>query len=213
MTTLLIVRHGQSTANPNNIFAGHFDVPLTPLGIKQARATAAYIADTYRADAVYTSDLDRARRTACIIADRLGVHVHTCTDLREVNGGEWEGKTFDSLIETGGEAYRKWRFDIGNAACPGGESSAQLQARILSAVRKIADENDGKTIILASHGCAIRALMCALTSDSLDAMKDIPWVSNASVTTVIAEKGCLRLERASYDEHLAGMVTVLAPNV
>ena len=94
MTTLLIVRHGQSTANPNNIFAGHFNVPLTSLGIKQAEATAAYIAAHYRVDAVYSSDLERAFRTARILADRVGLDVHPCTDLREVYAGEWEGKSF-----------------------------------------------------------------------------------------------------------------------
>ncbi len=213
MTTLLIVRHGQSTANPNNIFAGHLDVPLTSLGIKQAEATAAYITENYRVDEVYSSDLKRAFRTACILADRLGKEVHPCTGLREVYAGEWEGKTFDYLIEHGGEMYHKWRFDIGNAACTGGESCAELQKRILRTVRAIAEENDGKTVAIASHGAAIRALMCALTADSPDAMKDIPWVSNASVTTVIAENGSLRLECAGYDEHLVGMKTVLAPNV
>ena len=213
MTTLLIVRHGQSTANPNDIFAGHLDVPLTALGVKQAETTAAYIAAHYRVDAVYSSDLERAFRTARILADRVGLDVHPCTDLREVYAGEWEGKSFDYLIENGGEDYHRWRFDIGNAACTGGESCAELQARILHAVRSIAAKNDGKTVVIASHGAAIRALMCAVSADSLDAMKDIPWVSNASVTTIIEDGGVLHLECAGYDEHLSGMKTVLAPNV
>ena len=213
MTTLLIVRHGQSTANPSNIFAGHFNVPLTSLGVKQAEATASYIADRYRVDAVYSSDLERAYRTACIIADRIGTDVHPHIGLREINAGEWEGKKFDYLTAHGGEAYHKWRFDIGNAVCPGGERCTELQARMLAAVSEIAAENEGKTVVIASHGVAIRTLMCALTADSLDAMKDIPWVSNASVTTVIADNSCLRLEQAGYDDHLADMITVLAPNV
>ena len=213
MTTLLIVRHGQSTANPNSIFAGHLDVPLTALGVKQAETTAAYIADNYCVDAVYASDLERAFRTARIIADRVGTDVIPCPAVREVYAGEWEGKTFDYLTEHGGDAYHKWRFDIGNAVCTGGESCAEVQRRVLGAVREIAAANEGKTVVIASHGCAIRTLMCAITADSLDAMKDIPWVSNASVTTVIADGTSLRLERASYDEHLIGMQTVLPPNV
>ena len=213
MTTLLIVRHGQSTANPNNIFAGHLDVPLTALGVKQAEATADYLASHYKIDAVYSSDLERAFRTARIVADRIGLDVHPRADLREVYAGEWEGKSFDYLVENGGEAYHKWRFDIGNAACTGGESCAALQARVLRAVQEIAKENDGKTVVIASHGGAIRALMCAVSGNTLDAMKDIPWVSNASVTTIIEDGGVLHLECAGYDEHLAGMKTVLAPNV
>ena len=213
MTRLLIIRHGQSTANLDNIFAGHYNVPLSPLGIKQAQAAAAYIASDYRVDAVYSSDLDRAFQTARIIADRIGLDVIPCPDLREIFAGDWEGKTFDYLVGNGGDAYQKWRFDIGNAVCTGGESCAELQARVLRAVKKIADENEGKTVAIASHGVAIRSLMCAVTADSLDAMKDISWVSNASVTTIIAEGDSLRLEGASYDAHLSGMQTILPPNV
>lgn len=213
MTRLLIIRHGQSTANLDSIFAGHYNVPLSPLGIRQAEATAEYIASTYRLDAVYSSDLDRAFQTARIIADRSGLDVIPCSDLREIFAGDWEGKTFDYLVENGGDAYRKWRFDIGNAVCTGGESCAELQTRVLRAVKKIAAENEGKTVAITSHGVAIRSLMCAVTADSLDAMKDISWVSNASVTTIIAEGDSLRLAEASYDAHLNGMQTVLPPNV
>ncbi len=213
MTRLLFIRHGQSTANLDNIFAGHYNVPLSPLGKKQAHAAAEYIAGHYHVDAIYSSDLDRAFQTARIVADRIGLDVIPCSDLREIFAGDWEGRKFDYLAENGGDAYCKWRFDIGNAVCTGGESCADAQTRVVRAVREIARENDGKTVIITSHGVAIRTLMCYILADSLDAMKDIPWVSNASVTTVIADGDSMRIEEAGCDVYLDGMQTVLPPNV
>ena len=64
MTTVLLIRHGQSVTNVTQVFTGHYDVPLSPLGQEQARRTAAYLQKNFRIDAIYASDLMRAMQTA-----------------------------------------------------------------------------------------------------------------------------------------------------
>lgn len=212
MTTLLIIRHGQSVSNIKGVFTGNLDLALTEQGLQQAQITADYIIDNFKVDAVYTSDLCRARETGKAVADRLGLEVHTDRRLREIYAGQWEGRSFNDLMEQFA-SYTVWRTDIGKCVTDGGESVAQLSARVLEAFTQIAMDNDGKTVVIATHATPIRALQCHCEGKTLAQMKDVPWVTNASVTTVIYENGKLRLEEVCHDSHLGAMVSRLASNV
>ena len=211
MTTLIFVRHGQSEANVNNIYAGFLDAELTELGKEQAERTAEYIVKNYKIDKIYSSDLKRAYSTAMAVANKIGLEIITDKRLREINGGNWEGKLFDSLRGT--KEYELWLSDIGNSACVGGESVKQLQERIVCEIEKIISENNGKTVLIATHATPIRVMQCAFSGAALDEMKNIPWVSNASVTVVCAEDGRYDFKLISYDKHLGDMKTVLPSNV
>lgn len=212
MTTLLIIRHGQSVSNIKGVFTGNLDLALTEQGLQQAQITADYIIDNFKVDAVYTSDLCRAWETGKAVADRLGLEVHTDRRLREIYAGQWEGRSFNDLTEQFA-SYTVWRTDIGKCVTDGGESVAQLSARVLEAFTQIAMDNDGKTVVISTHATPIRALQCHCEGKTLAQMKDVPWVTNASVTTVIYENGKLRLEEVCHDSHLGAMVSRLASNV
>lgn len=118
MTTLLLIRHGQSEANLQGRFAGQYDSPLTELGHAQARRTAEFIAQNYAVDAVYCSDLQRARATGQHTAARLGLEVISDRGLREIYAGAWEGLPFERMNAEYPEAAYRWRHDIGNSGCP-----------------------------------------------------------------------------------------------
>ena len=214
MTKLLIIRHGQSEANLQGVFVGHTNSPLSDLGKRQAEATAEYIVSNFHVDAVYSSDLERAVYTGKAVADRLGLPVRPHKGLREIFAGEWEGQRFDHLEA----AYPKtfaglWRKDIGNSVCDGGESVAQLMQRILATVREIAEANPGKTVVLATHATPIRCMECFCQGNDLSRMKDIPWVTNASVTEIHYENGVFTEIVSSYSQHLTNMVSTLPANV
>lgn len=211
-TELLLIRHGQSVANAQRFFAGHLDSCLTDLGVQQAHLAAKYIYDNYEVDGVYTSDLSRAYETGKAVADLYGLPVISSETLREVFAGQWEGVSFDTLLEKFSESYLLWRNDIGNAMCDGGESVAALQRRILCALRDICDQNPGKTVVVATHATPIRALQCHCQGKSLDEMKDITWVSNASVSAFIYEDGQFSEKYISYDAYLGQLTSVLPKN-
>lgn len=214
MTRLLIVRHGQSEANKSCIFAGHTDAPLSELGRMQAERTAEYIANTYKVDKVYASDLKRAFCTGKAVADRLGINIETHKKLREIYAGEWEGKTFDELSREYPEEYSLWRNDIGLARCVGGESLAEVQQRTLPVVRNIVFANEGKTIVIATHATVVRSLQCYAMGVPLSEMKNIPYVSNASVTVIDVDKrGIFSLVEAGHDMHLNDLKSSLPANV
>lgn len=213
MTELMIIRHGQSMANLEGVFAGHTDSALSDLGRVQAQLTAKYITDNFKVDKVYASDLTRAFETGKAVADKVGIEVIGNKNLREVFAGAWEGVGFLDLIENYGEEYKVWITDLGNAKCTDGESVVDLQKRIVAEVKRIAAENEGKRVVIATHATPVRALQTYCMGKTLDEMKDIEWVSNASVTFIKYENGELILEKAGYDEHLGDIKTELPKGV
>lgn len=209
LTKILLIRHGQSLANVAGIFAGFSDSPLSDLGQHQAELTAAYIGKHYQVDAVYASDLKRAFETGKDVADRFGLTVSAGPAFREINGGDWEGIPYAKLPDLFPDTFGCWLSDIGNAICDGGESVAQLQKRVVDALLLLCRENPGKTIVIATHATPIRTLQCYCEGKSLSQMKDVPWVSNASVTELAYDGKDLRITSLSYDEHLGELKTTL----
>ena len=213
MTKLLLIRHGQSTANLEGRFVGHTDSPLSDLGRRQAAATADYIAQTYTADAVYASDLSRAFETGKAAANRMGLPIIADPRLREIFAGDWEQMKFDDLSESGNPDYALWLSDIGHSHCTGGESVAQLQARIVAALEDLCRSNPDRTLIIGTHATPVRVFMTHVLGKALGEMKDVPWLSNASVTEVDYTDGRFTLVSASHDAHLGEMRTALPKNV
>ena len=213
MTTLLLVRHGESEANRLGFFAGQTDVELLEKGALQAGITGEYIAKNYKVERVYASDLVRARKTGEIIAEKTNSELVTDRRLREINAGVWQGKTFDELTANYSEGYSKWLSDIGNTRCEGGESVRELSERICAALTDIAERESGKTVVIATHATPIRTAQCVLGGLPLDEMKNVPWVSNASVTELQYEGGVWRFVRENECGFLSELKTSFPANV
>ncbi len=211
-TTLLFVRHGQSEANLAGVYVGQTESPLSQMGREQAEKTAEYLAENYRVDKVYASDLSRAFATGQTIAEKLGVEIEADKKLREINAGSWEGVPFEELLKDDA-AYQVWMSDIGSAACPNGETVAQLQERFVTAVQNIAAENPGKTVVIATHATPIRSLQCHCSGKGIAYMQEIKWVPNASVTVAKCEDGIINLREIGCDDHLEGLHSELPASV
>jgi len=212
MTRILLIRHGQSGSNIQGVFTGHLDLELTELGRQQAQLTSEFILNKYQVDAVYASDLRRAADTGRTVSEPLGLPLQTDRRLREIYAGSWEGKSFDELTETS-PSYAVFRSDIGNCQTDGGESVEQLSNRVLQAFTQIAAENETKTVVIATHATPIRSIMTYCYGKPLSQMKDVPWVTNASVTEVIFDGGKFRLGEICQDAHLGSIVSRFPSNV
>ena len=208
-----MIRHGESEANRQGIFAGQIDPDLQNKGLKQAELTAKYIIDNYEVDRIYSSDLQRAYKTAKCLAQMLDMEIIQDKNLREIYAGEWEGIKFNDLSVAYPKEYNIWLNHIGHSYCVGGESVKQLGDRIMSALTKIAQENDGKTVAIATHATPIRAAQSIIESGTIDEMENIPWVSNASITVFEYNNNAWKIIAVSKDEHLAELKTVLPSNV
>jgi len=149
-TTVLAVRHGQSTWNADGRWQGHADPPLSPLGVAQARAAVAAIGAI---DVVVASDLERARETAIVIADGLGVGpVVVDENLRETDAGPWTGLT-RAEIEVG------WPGWLADGRRPDGfEAQDEVRRRGRAALAAIDREYPRATVVAITHAGVIRAV-------------------------------------------------------
>jgi broad specificity phosphatase PhoE len=144
VTTLLLVRHGETDWNAVARLQGHTDRPLSDFGRRQARQLADELEDE-PLDAIYTSDLARARETAEIAGERLGLPIVLDPDLREKDWGTWEGLT----------SVERDRVEFL------GESTEAHQERILQALRRIAERHPGGRVLIVTHGGSMRRVQTA----------------------------------------------------
>ncbi|MDK2815126.1 MAG: phosphoserine phosphatase [Thermoanaerobacter sp.] len=160
-TRLYIVRHGQSEWNLHNKMQGIQDIDLTPTGLKQAKLLASRLKNE-KIDCIYSSDLKRAYITAQIIAKEFGLEVHKVSELREMSFGIWEGLTAEEINELYKEIYTLWKTNPIKANIEKGETLEEVQKRMLKKTWEIVKENDGKNILIVSHGTSIKALILGL---------------------------------------------------
>lgn len=214
MTRIILVRHGESLANKEGKFAGGYtDVPLLERGLRQAERMAEYVAEHYAVANVYTSRLQRAYITGKCVADKFGLEVRVLEDLREINGGHWEGCPFEEMGPRYPEEYRLWMTDRGNSRCPGGESVAEMTERVRAAILRIAGENPDRTVLLVSHATPIHAMYALAVNGSLDNMNSLPLAPNAGLTVLDCDNGKLRCVESGIDAYLGELKTILPKNV
>ena len=159
---LIVVRHGETLYNLQNRITGQSDVPLSPLGERQAELVGAYLAHE-KIDVVVSSDLQRTRATAQAIARTHSLPIHDDADLREIAMGEWEGHNTEEITALFSDSQVKWRTDATNYAIPGGgENLTQVHARIARAVERWYKQYPDATVVWTTHGGFIGLLACHL---------------------------------------------------
>ncbi|MCU0284092.1 MAG: histidine phosphatase family protein [Candidatus Nanopelagicales bacterium] len=148
-------RHGRTEWNLVNRFQGATDVPLDEVGLAQARAAAPVLA-RLRPVRIVSSDLERAMATARTLGDLVGVEPLADPDLRETNGGAWQGLTRAEIVAEHHELFLAWVAGH-DVRPPGGEARSEVVARVVGAVhRHLADVEPGVTMVVVSHGGSIR---------------------------------------------------------
>lgn len=158
MIRLIMVRHGQTIWNREKRYQGQSDTPLDEVGLAQARALADHFAGQ-AIDAIYSSDLQRAWKTALPIGHAVGVTPQAEPLLREGAFGDWEGLTYDEINMKWPDELAAWFSDPMTCVPPGGETLERIQARVGAVVAGIRQRHEGQTVMVVSHGGALRAMI------------------------------------------------------
>jgi probable phosphoglycerate mutase len=158
-TVTHLLRHGSTEHTPERRYSGRNDLPLSRTGRAEA-AAAAMRAQELGIDVVVASPLRRTRETAEIVAAALGVTPEFDDDLVELDFGQLEGLTFDEARERHPLAVRRFATDV-TVAAPGGESVADVSARVARARRRILSRFSGRTVLVVSHVTPIKLLLAA----------------------------------------------------
>ena len=201
MTTIYLIRHAEAEGNLYRIAQGQDNSILTDLGWQQIRALERRFAEI-PVDAVYASDLYRTCATASAIYRPKGLPLHRRRDLREICVGVWEQKTWGEIARRDPEQLEDFNRRLHLWHVEGAETPQAVQARMLAAVREIAAANDGRTVAVFSHGCAIRLTLAALQGIPLEELGRTPTGSNTAVSLLRAEGADIKVVYRDDARHL-----------
>jgi glucosyl-3-phosphoglycerate phosphatase len=189
---LVLWRHGETRWNVEERFQGQTDIPLDPKGVEQAERAARLLA-SLRPAAIFASDLSRATATAAPLARITGLPVTLDKDLRERDGGAWEGLTGPEIRERYPAEFLTW-------SPPDGETAVAVADRVAAALQRITDSLEPRSLaVVVSHGAALRLGMSKVMGMPEDLWSTIGPLSNCSWSVLGLRRGKWRLV-----EHNAG---------
>ena len=160
MTEIILARHGETEWNVGEIFRGRIDVELNETGIRQAELLAEYLSEV-KIEAVYSSPLKRALRTAEMIASRHKLDVETAPGLIDLDFGKWQGLSHHDVKDRYGELYTQWLKNPHWVKIPAGESLNDVRQRTICVVDEVIAKHKG-TVVLVAHRVVNKVLICAL---------------------------------------------------
>jgi len=161
MTSIYLVRHGQTAWNKEEIFRGRTDVPLDETGLKQAELAGQYF-KSMEIHAIYSSPLSRAWQTAQKIAQIQNLKVDPLEGILDMSFGDWEGHAHQEIRNMDNETYRQWVESPHLVKLPGGESLDDVRGRAMAALEEVLRKHSEKTIVLVSHRVVCKVMICAI---------------------------------------------------
>ena len=202
MTRLLIVRHGLSMTNRGGRFTGQADSPLAEEGERQVERLSEWLLSReLPIDAVYASDLSRAKNTVLPTARALGLEVVTDRRLRELDVGEWYNRPFEEVQNEDPAFFAAYR--AGKVSCPGGESMYDVRLRTLEVLREIVARHGGETVLVGTHNGNVRSVAAECRGLLPGEISQVKGVENTSITEVLVTEAGWELRRYGAAEHLA----------
>lgn len=211
-TRLYLVRHAETEWNTAMIFQGHLDSTLTPRGLQQAARLAERLASEGIV-AVYSSDQGRCVRTAQIVASRVELAAVPQPELREIDCGEWTGKSYQDVRVLWPEHFSDWKDRPHLHRMPGGESVAEVQSRGLRFLEKVARLHPGQKVCAVTHHTVVRTVLCHLEGRPLAEMWKTSRQPNCSINLIELRDGGFDLVEVANTLHLADVGTAATTSI
>lgn len=202
-TTLILLRHGETAWNLTGRWQGQdANTALTERGRDQARLVARRLR-AFPIQAIYSSDLSRAFETAEIVGTALGLQPAPEPGLRESDIGAWTGLTWAEISDRFPDEVAAM-FAGEDVRRGGGETYAELHARLQATVEGIISRHPGQMVLVVSHGAALRSLVASALDASLAQLHRIAIGGNTALSIVQVDHGALRLVSYNDTAHLDG---------
>lgn len=204
MTELLFIRHGETDWNRQQRFQGQVDVPLNAAGHAQAQRLGARLAGE-RYDALFSSDLTRARETAAPVAAAWAMQPVPVVGLREQSFGVLEGLDVPTIKARHADLWQRWLEHRGDFALPGGESLQQFHARVMTAVRELAAATrPGQRVAVVTHGGVLDMLWRTAHGLPVAGLRTCE-IPNTGLNRLRWAGGTLHIEQWADAAHLEGL--------
>ncbi len=186
MTEIILIRHGETEWNVSEVFRGRIDIKLNRTGIKQAELLAGYLSER-KIDAIYSSPLQRALKTAETISGCHGLDVKIAPGLIDFDCGEWQGLSLQEVKDSQKETYAEWASRPERVKIPGGESLDDVTQRAMKIVDDVIVKYGG-AVVLVAHRVVNKVLICALLGLNNSHFWNIRQ-DNCGITTFAYENG------------------------
>jgi len=161
MTSVYLVRHGETAWNKEEIFRGRTDISLNEIGFREAELVGEYLKGK-DIHVIYSSPLLRARETARRIAQVFNLKVQPLEGITDMSFGKWEGLPLKEVQIRDGELYRQWREQPHLVTLPGGESLDEVRVRAMAALEEVIQYHKGMNIVLVSHRVINKVIICGI---------------------------------------------------
>jgi phosphoserine phosphatase len=199
LARLLVTRHCATEWNAEGRLQGTVDLPLSEAGVSEARSFALWLRG-WSVSRVVASPAQRASQTGEIVAHTLGVPFEVHPGLRELDHGRWEGRRFQDLLEDPVTGYAAWLRRPDLIPIPGGrESAGMAQQRIVEAIRSVALDHPGETVLLVSHKHIRALLRCWLHGLGLERFQD--GIDDSTLPEEIPRETVQRICQAVQQAH------------
>jgi broad specificity phosphatase PhoE len=218
---LVLVRHGESTANAAGIGQGRAEFPLSELGWRQARRTGEHLAGVGPVAALYASPMQRAAQTAAAIGERLGLMPHLDADLVEIDIGMLSGSSWTQFEQDQPEVMARYKeaeaerpHPRNRELIPGWEPIPQVVDRVWRAVAAAVASHPGQRVVVVAHGGVINAFLSHLLAGDA---REVPWrypSPNCAVSRITLDPQGPLAVCVADDAHLAdeaGSLTIFDP--
>jgi phosphoserine phosphatase len=194
MTKIILVRHGHVEGIDPPRFRGRTEIPLTELGMRQARAAAERLAGSWRPAAIYTSPMGRCISTAQAISTATSIGYETLDSLNDLDYGAWRWRTYEEVKAQEPELFARWHAAPHLLRFPGGESLQDLVARGADAIRFVLDRHSDQAVVLVGHDSVNRAILLQLLDQPLSAYWRLAQdPCGISEIDIVESKVCARL--------------------
>jgi alpha-ribazole phosphatase len=200
MVRIILVRHGETDDNNNMKLSGHIDSELSSLGLSQSQKTTNLLKN-YNIDFIYSSPSSRAIGTIKNLSKEKNLDIIINNDLKEINFGDFEGKTFKEIESSYSEEFDnmlRLGFDY---KYPNGESLIEFHNRISLYIENIIKENRDKSILICTHAGVIRCILSHLLSKG----HEYHWnfkIDNCSVSIIEIENNFAVIHKVNNTDHL-----------
>lgn len=210
MTTVYMVRHGETDWNRAHRMQGWSDIPLNERGREQAAFAAKALASV-PLDVIYTSPLKRAEKTAEIIRGERKIPLFAEKGFIEINLGKWDGHTPDEMDVLYPGQYDIWRSTPGDVHIDGGETFAKVQERAWKAFLSMVNEEKGKHILLVSHMGCLSTILFKIAGYPLNDLWKHP-IGNCALSRVdIETHGTMHIEEWGRDDYIPHELKMKVP--
>ena len=200
ITTVLVIRHGQTASNTNGHYMGWSQEDLNQKGYEQVQLLSERLSNT-PIDAIYTSPLKRARTTAETVAKPHNLDLIEMGDLIEINLGDWQGLHASEIIKKWPDMWQQSRVDPSALSWPNGESFAQTAQRSVQAFNTIVEASHGKLVAIVTHDIIVRIIAIHVLGVTYSIYRRME-VGNASFTKIVVTDGKNQLVTLNDTSHL-----------